>query len=184
MVKALGGDLTDFARDEDSAHEPVPRKKISRRCAMSVTYRVWADLKRGWRITMPNLEQTGQLRSVLRGLDELAARDAKWAAAGQPLAGAEPATRQDIMHVLLDELRRNICIESVYLTEDSYEAIKRASQQWLQAPWTLTDETGVYAAPLSRAPAPHRRNVRRRPVRVRPGPLRPLAAPPRPVPAA
>ena len=99
VVKALGGDLTHFARDEESAHEPVPRKKISRALRDVVTYRVWADLKRGWRITMPNLEQTGQLRLSYSGLDELAHNDAKWEAAGQPLASAEPATRQTILHV-------------------------------------------------------------------------------------
>ena len=48
--------------------------------------------KRGWRITMPNLEQTGQLR-CLRGLDELAADDAKWDDVRPTLAGAEPETR-------------------------------------------------------------------------------------------
>ena len=185
MVKALGGDLTHFARDEESAHEPVPRKKISRALRDVVTYRVWADLKRGWRITMPNLEQTGQLRLAYSGLDELAHDDAKWAAAGQPLAGAEPATRQDVMHVLLDEMRRNLCIESEFLTEEKYDAIQRASAQWLKAPWTLSDETGrLLRHRLPRGPAPHRRNVRRRPVRVRPGPLRALVAPHRPVPAA
>ena len=40
-----------------------------------------------------------------------------------------------------------------YLTEESYEDIKRASQQWLKAPWTLTDEQGVYAATATRARA-------------------------------
>ena len=145
VVKALGGDLTHFARDEESAHEPVPRKKISRALRDVVTYRVWADLKRGWRITMPNLEQTGQLRLSYSGLDELAQDDAKWEAVGQPLAGAEPATRKDIMDVLLDEMRRNLCIESEFLTEEKYDAVKRSSAQWLKPPWTLSDETGVYS---------------------------------------
>ena len=66
-------------------------------------------------------------------------------AAGQPLAGAEAATRREVMHVLLDELRRNLCIESEFLTEEKYDAVKRASAQWLKAPWTLSDETGVYS---------------------------------------
>ena len=35
----------------------MPAKKIGRALRDVVTYRVWADLKRGWRITMPNLEQ-------------------------------------------------------------------------------------------------------------------------------
>ena len=145
VLKALGGDLTHFAREPESAHEPVPAKKISRALRDVVTYRVWADLKRGWRITMPNLEQTGQLHLTYLGLNELAADEAKWQAAGQPLAGAEAAKRSAVMRVLLDELRRNLCIESEFLTEEKYDAVKRASAQWLKAPWTLSDETGVYS---------------------------------------
>jgi hypothetical protein len=146
VVKAIGGDLTHFARDEESAHEPVPRKKITRALRDVVTYRVWSDISRGVRITMPNLEQTGQLRLSYIGLDELAGDDTKWESAGQPLAGAEPTTRKEIMHVLLDVMRRNLCIESEYLTEEKYDAIKRASAQWLKPPWTLSDEAGVYSA--------------------------------------
>jgi len=37
VVAALGGDLADFAKDEDSAHEPMPRKKISRALREVVT---------------------------------------------------------------------------------------------------------------------------------------------------
>ncbi|WP_326603457.1 DEAD/DEAH box helicase [Rhodococcus sp. PD04] len=145
VVAALGGDLADFAKDPDSAHEPVPRRKITRALRDAVTYRLWADLKRGWRITMPNLEQTGQLQLDYFGIDELAANESKWTAVGQPLAGAEPSTRRQLMHVLLDELRRNLCIESEFLTEEKYDSIKRASQDWLKVPWALSDETGVYA---------------------------------------
>ena len=146
VVKALGGDLTHFARDEESAHEPVPRRKIGRTLRDVVTYRVWSDIARGVRITMPNLEQTGQLRLSYIGVDELADNDTKWESAGQPLAGAEPETRKEIMNVLLDVMRRNLCIESDYLTEEKYDAIKRASAQWLKSPWTLSDETGIYSA--------------------------------------
>ncbi|MGV9613198.1 DEAD/DEAH box helicase [Nocardia xishanensis] len=145
VVSALGGDLADFAKDPDTAHERIPRTKITRALRDVVTYRLWADLKRGWRITMPNLEQTGQLRLTYFGIEDVAEDDSKWADCGQPLAGAEPETRQQIMGVLLDELRRYLCIESEFLTEEKYDSIKRASQDWLKAPWALSDEQGVYS---------------------------------------
>ncbi|CAG7637144.1 DEAD/DEAH box helicase [Rhodococcus opacus] len=145
VVAALGGNLADFAKDEDTAHEAVPRRQISRALRDAVTYRLWADLKRGWRITMPNLEQTGQLNLSYFGIEDLADNALKWAGCGQPLAGAGPQTRRQLMHVLLDELRRNLCIESEFLTEEKYDSIKRASQDWLKVPWALSEETGVYA---------------------------------------
>ncbi|UAK32349.1 DEAD/DEAH box helicase [Nocardia asteroides] len=145
VVAALGGEPADFAKDASTANERIPRTRITRALRDAVTYRLWADLKRGWRITMPNLEQTGQLRLTYFGLEELAEDDSVWAACGEPLAGAEPSTRHQLMQVLLDELRRKLCIESEFLTEEKYDSIKRASQEWLRAPWALSDETGVYA---------------------------------------
>ncbi|MCW2903190.1 MAG: box helicase, partial [Streptosporangiaceae bacterium] len=152
VVECLNIDISDYARNPDV--EYAAKKKVDKALRESVAYRVWADLRRGWRITMPNLEQTGQLLLSYAELDQLAGDEAKWADAGQPLAGAEPETRQRIMQTLLDEMRRNICIESAYLTEDRYEDIKRASQEWLRAPWALTDEQGVYAATCYPGPRP------------------------------
>lgn len=145
VVSALGGaDLKMFARDPESADELVPRKKIARALRDVVTYRLWTDLKRGWRITMPNLEQTGQLRLGYFGLDQLAGEDAKWTSSGQPLSDATAATRRELMDVLLDELRRNLCIETEFLTEETFEAIGRASREWLKDPWAITEQSATY----------------------------------------
>ena len=145
VVESLKVTLADYARNPDV--EYAAKDKTVRALRESVAYRVWADLRRGWRITMPNLEQTGQLLLSYAGIEELAADESKWTGFGEPLAGATGETRRLLMQTLLDEMRRNICIESLYLTEDRYEDIKRASQEWLRAPWALTDEQGVYAAP-------------------------------------
>jgi hypothetical protein len=153
VVEHLRIEIADYAKNPDV--EYVSRTKVTKALRESVAYRVWADLRRGWRITMPNLEQTGQLLLTYAGLDELAHDETKWEKLGQPLAGAERATRRQIMTSLLDEMRRNICIESSYLTEDRYEDIKRATEQWLRPPWVLTDDQGVYAATCYPGPRPH-----------------------------
>ena len=49
------------------------------------------------------------------------------------------------MQVLLDEMRRNLCIESEFLTEEQYDGIRRASQEWLTRSVGAADEQGVYA---------------------------------------
>jgi len=144
VVGCLKVEISDYARNPEVDY--AARKKVDKALRESVAYRVWADLRRGWRIAMPNLEQTGQLLLTYASLAEFANDEHKWADAGLPLADAEPDTRQLIMQTLLDEMRRHICIESAYLTEERYEDIKRASQEWLRAPWALTDEQGVYAA--------------------------------------
>lgn len=146
VVKALGGKgLKFFARDEETADEPIPRRKITKALREVVTYRLWADLKRGWRITMPNLEQTGQLRLAYEGLDALASDNTKWAIFGEPLASADAATRKELMHVLLDELRRNLCIDTEFLTDEKFDTVRRASREWLKDPWAISDDTGTYS---------------------------------------
>ncbi|MDQ1247200.1 MAG: hypothetical protein QG597_1570 [Actinomycetota bacterium] len=146
VVKSLGGkSLKFFARDEETADEHIPRKKIARALRDVVTYRLWADLKRGWRITMPNLEQTGQLRLAYEGVDELAGNDDKWEVCGEPLASAGAETRKEVMHVLLDELRRNLCIDTEFLTDEKFDAVRRASREWLKDPWAISDDAGMYS---------------------------------------
>jgi ATP-dependent helicase YprA (DUF1998 family)/very-short-patch-repair endonuclease len=144
VVEALGLNVEDYAQNPDA--EFGAEKKIKRALRESVTYRVFADLRRGWRITMPNLEQTGQLVLGYDSLEQIAAADERWDGSHPALAGADAATRAEIVRVLLDEMRRNLCVESPYLTEERYTEIKDASQGWLKAPWALTDERGIYSA--------------------------------------
>ena len=42
-------------------------------------YRLYLDLRRGWRVTSPNLEQTGLLRIDYLALEDAAADDDLWA---------------------------------------------------------------------------------------------------------
>jgi len=152
VVKILGGELPEYARNPEVDYGA--KKRVASALRESIAYRVWSDLQRGWRITMPNLEQTGQLRLTYESIDQLAADQAQWDGFGEPLAGASAEEREQIMHVLLDELRRNMCIDSEYLTEEKYESIRRTSQEWLRAPWALTEKEGTYSATAYAGPRP------------------------------
>ncbi|MEX5635832.1 DEAD/DEAH box helicase [Parafrankia sp. FMc2] len=144
VMEALNLGFADYAKDPEAEFEP--RRRTEKALRDTVAYRLYADLRRGWRITMPNLEQTGQLLISYASVGELAATEKYWGSAHAALAGAEPAHRTEIMHVLLDELRRHMCVESWYLHEERYEEIQRASQLRLKAPWALGDDRGVHAA--------------------------------------
>ncbi|MGH3562366.1 MAG: helicase-related protein, partial [Mycobacterium sp.] len=50
-----------------------------------------------------------------------------------------------VMDILLDELRRNLCIETEFLTEEKFDAMRRASRDWLKDPWAISEETGTYS---------------------------------------
>lgn len=103
-----------------------------------VGYRLYRDLERGWRITMPNLEQTGLLRIDYEDLDWLAARPERWQAAHAVLRDADPALREEITRTLLDYMRRELAIDVQYFRDD-FDTLQRASEERLTGPWVLGD---------------------------------------------
>lgn len=103
-------------------------------------YRLYHDLRRGWRVTAPNLEQCGLLRIDYLSLGEAAADDSLWDASHAALVAARPEQRFEAARVLLDFLRRELAIKVEYLDRRFQEELQRRSSQRLQGPWAL-DET-------------------------------------------
>ena len=102
-----------------------------------IGYRVYRDLRRGWRINAPNLEQCGLLEIDYAELDALAAADDIWPAL-HPVLGEAPAeTRKMICQTLLDFIRRELCIEVDYLQPDFQDTLKRNSRNQLERPMGL-----------------------------------------------
>ena len=58
-------------------------------------YRLYRDLRRGWRVTSPNLEQCGLLEIRYQSLDEVCEAEDVWVNTHPALAGASPATRRE-----------------------------------------------------------------------------------------
>ena len=103
-------------------------------------YRVYHDLRRGWRITSPNLEQCGLLHIDYIDLTTYAADDLIWADSHQTLTTATPEQRLHVCQVLLDLLRRGLAIKVDYLDAIYQEGMKQRSSQQLAEPWAI-DET-------------------------------------------
>ena len=158
-------------------------------------YRVYRDQQRGWRITSPNLEQTGLLRIDYDDLDDCIADDEVWeqelpAWIGDDrdphpiLASASAETRELVARALLDFLRRELALKVDVLDADRQEELKRRSSQQLIAPWAI-DENEPLTYGTRRVPAlavGHGRS--RRDVHLAAQWLRPVPAPSRDVPAA
>lgn len=100
-------------------------------------YRVIADLQRGWRVTLPNLEQTGLVVVDYPMLAELAAREDLWSDADFRLAAADPKQRLEVSRVLLDEFRRVLAIDAEALTTESFERLQRLSREYLTGLWAI-----------------------------------------------
>jgi ATP-dependent helicase YprA (DUF1998 family) len=135
VTQALGLEMTDFAKQPNARYSL--RDEAWRALREVVNYRLYLDLERGWRVTMPNLEQTGLLCIDYRDLREVAADQQTWAGTHHLLRDDMPEHRYEVAATLLDEMRRNLAIEVRCLTEDGFDEIRRLSGQHLAEPWAL-----------------------------------------------
>jgi superfamily II DNA/RNA helicase len=142
-------------------------------------YRVYRDQQRGWRLTSPNLEQTGLLTLDYEGLVECCADEAEW---NKDLPGwidpddeldnldphpallnAPPAERAKIARTLLDYMRRELAIKVDALNPDKQEQLKQRSGQRLTGVWAIDEyEQLAYAGtlyPRSRVPDDQRADI-------------------------
>jgi ATP-dependent helicase YprA (DUF1998 family) len=137
VTAALGLDIADFAENPKAKFSA--RESAERALRAVVEYRLYADLKRGWRVTMPNLEQVGLLRVRYVDLPEIAADQDTWAGCHPALVGAAPALRAELARILLDELRRVLAIDVDCLSELGFERTERESRQHLREPWSMSE---------------------------------------------
>lgn len=143
VTAALGLDLPDFAANPTAKFSAKEAAYAALRAV--IEYRIYTDLQRGWRITMPNLEQTGLLRVRYTDLGELAADAESWRPSFH-LSGASPGIRKELCQILLDEMRRVLAIDVDCLTPTGYERLERESQQRLVGPWSIADAERVATA--------------------------------------
>ncbi len=102
-------------------------------------YRLYFDLRRGWRITNPNLEQLNLLQIGYQSLEEVCAEQSLWESAPALLAKGTPADRESAARGLLDHMRKQLCIKARYLDADQQEQIKQSSYSHLRDPWALSE---------------------------------------------
>ncbi|MDQ3152652.1 MAG: DEAD/DEAH box helicase, partial [Actinomycetota bacterium] len=136
MTRALGLAPADFAKAPDAI---VGLRRTERALRNVITYRAMRDLQRGWRITLPNLEQTGLLIVDYPDLVALSEVDSAWADVHPMLAAASPGVRAEIGRVLLDELRRVLAIDAPALTADNVDRLRRESREQLAGLWTVPE---------------------------------------------
>ncbi|MDQ3455403.1 MAG: hypothetical protein M3513_08095 [Actinomycetota bacterium] len=157
VTAALGLQMRDFARSPEAKF--AAKADAERALRSVVEYQLYVDLQRGWRVTMPNLEQTGLLKIAYRDLPELAADEPSWAGTFL-LEGASAEQRAELGRILLDEFRRVRAIDVDCLREEGFERIMRLSRAHLIEPWAMSDDEQVGEVGLV-VPRPSRPGGRR-----------------------
>lgn len=137
VFDALDLALEQYAIEPEVKFAALENTKAALRKVLG--YRLYRDLEKGWRITLPNLEQCGLLRIDYRSLEDLCAAEEEWAGAHETLVSATPAQRAVAVRVMLDWMRRGLAIKVDYLRADSQESIKQQSSQHLIQPWAIDE---------------------------------------------
>ncbi len=102
-------------------------------------YRLYEDLRRGWRVVQPNLEQVGLLKIDYRGLDELC--ESNTLASVHPwFAGVAPEERKVVLRAILDQFRRKLAIRARVLEEQFQQQLRRRASQTLNEFWGFDPE--------------------------------------------
>jgi len=136
-----------FAQQPDAQY--AAKKNTERAMRDVLTYRLFLDMKRGWRISMPNLEQCGLLNVEFESLEDICSNDADWQGTHQSLVAAPGKQRLDVARTLLNYLRRELAIGVDCLNEQWQEAIKRESSQWLTEGWRIDLDEETFASKLA-----------------------------------
>jgi superfamily II DNA/RNA helicase len=144
VFDSLALPLTEYSNN------PRPNKwavdEIGRALKEVLGYLIYVDLRRGWRISSPNLEQCGLLNIHYRNLEEICADANTWQGTASQLLNLVPEVRSRIAKTLLDHLRRELAIDINYLEADHQQRIRQLSSQRLKSPWALDESERLTTA--------------------------------------
>ncbi|MCS6843423.1 MAG: DUF1998 domain-containing protein [Caldilineales bacterium] len=137
-VAALQRSLT--VRDIASNPNLDPASQAAREVWETFTdlteYRLYEDLRRGWRVVQPNLEELGLLRIEYRDLEALCRQEMAWAF-HPALAALTPDQRQSLLRPVLDQFRRKLALNARLLQEQAQSQLRRRCEQRLNEFWGL-----------------------------------------------
>lgn len=144
VVEALGLDVSEYASDPDVRYAQLENTKKALRDVIG--YRIYRDLKRGWRITSPNLEQCGLLKIEYLSLDQICSDEDLWQGKHPTLESCSADLRYELCNVLLNHVRQSLAIKVDYLRGDYQESIQQNSGQRLIPPWALDEGEKLLSA--------------------------------------
>ena len=142
--QALGFDLDEADRLSDWMLDPKVKGYANRQQAQEtlseiLAHRLWADLRRGWRFTNPNLEDVGLVAARFPGLDDLAGDNEEFAE-NSHLAGLSVEKRRTLYELLFNQMRQGLAISTDALDRARIKQAAEDSRGRLCMPWAIERE--------------------------------------------
>lgn len=143
IFHALNLPFLEFANRNEEAVLPHVRRSYEHCFQNYLLYRAIHDLRRSWRIVLPNLEQCALLKIQYTDLPEVAALDSYWQE--MPLLNElDHAGRETFLATILDFFRLEYAIHSEnYLTGAKLKEYEKQFREMLRPPWTLDKQENL-----------------------------------------
>lgn len=110
---------------------------------ISEEYRAIYDLRRGWRVVLPNLEQCALLAIDYKDLKENCETDAAWQSVPF-IEGITGTERTELIYQTLEYFRKNYAIFSnEYLGQSTIDEKRKKIREKLKKPWTFEDNEKI-----------------------------------------
>ena len=154
VVKRMGLDISDIAREPSLSQDSPGARRVMETFADLTEYRLCVDLKRGWRVVQPNLEDAGLLRIRYDGLEPLAQQSEVFSDI-RFLCDKSPQERHEILHTFLDYFRKRLAIEAEVLTREKQRRLRKAAEE-LSEFWGIDPDVGLQEAPVMLRPGDSR----------------------------
>lgn len=134
VVKAIGLAQEQYATKPSPFAGPAKENEEALRDYL--TYRILYDLRRGWRVVLPNLEQCALLRIDYKHLDEVV-QDNKFWSADILLTKYDKAQRRQFIVNVLDYFRRAYALSYSDLDPNVIKQKTKIITEKLKHPWSL-----------------------------------------------
>ncbi len=133
VVEELKGSfhLRDIAKNYDLDPSSPKANSVWETFTELTEYRLYEDLRRGWRVLQPNLEELGLLCIEYRGLEEFCERKDLWKE-HPAFSSLDPQNRKSLVRVVLDHFRRNRALNTKVLDDETQKKLRRRCEQEAQ----------------------------------------------------
>lgn len=108
----------------------IARTQAEKQLALILAHRVWADLRRAWRFTWPNLVGVGLIRPEFPFLGELLTDPSALAGAPRPVAALDDAGRMRLFTILLERMLDQLAVSAEPLDPNFDERGSRLLPPW------------------------------------------------------
>ena len=138
------------------------RADAGKALARVLAHRVWADQRRGWRFTYPNLTGLDLVRPGFSGLDELLEDEDFLAQAPPVFAALSQEARQDVIRQILTTMLEGLAVATDALDPQALETLKQRSRAHLATPWAIdrNEDVREHTSLVVQAPPRHEQKKR------------------------